>query len=711
MKTPAFFSILFAFLGSGACVQAQSLPLAAGRAKFLGGIYSAAQSPNFASYFNQVTPENSGKWGSVEATRDVMNWTELDEAYAFAKAHGFPFKMHNLIWGSQQPAWIESLPADQQLLEIKQWFAAVAARYRDLDFIDVVNEPLRTPPNHTGNGGGNYIDALGGAGASGWDWVLTAFRLARADFPHARLLINEYSVTNSASSAQQYLHLVNLLQAENLIDGIGIQAHAFETTVPAATTAQNLDLIATAGLPIYVSELDIDGPTDQVQLDDYKRIFPVFWEHPAVAGVTLWGYRPGLWRDAEGAALVLADGTEKPAMVWLRSYLATNAPPVVAADQNFYISETAVAGAHVGTMQAGDADGFGTLRDWQIDGGTGADVFSLDAITGQLTLADASALNATTTPVYTVGIKVGDGRDTSATQTVTVHVYPASTPAPRLVNIATRAFSEPGNHVTIGGFVISDAEKSVLVRAVGPSLKTQGIDEADVLADPKIEIHRNDAGVDSVIASNDDWGDNANSAEIVSTASRVGAHPFDPDDTKSSALLRTLQPGIYSFVIQVQDGASGIVLPEIYDADTGVPPGTLVNIATRAYCTTGTGVTIGGFVIGGDIPMQVLLRAVGPTLATKGLQVSEVLADPSITLHQIIEKVDTVIASNDNWRESANAAAIVTTANRIGATPLAFSDLTSSAMLLTLQPGAYSFVARGKADTSGIVLVEVYDAD
>src|SRR5690606_21753016 len=138
--------------------------LAENQSKFLGGAYSAPQAPNFTAYFNQVTPENAGKWGSVEGQRDVMNWAELDAAYAVARDNGFPFKLHTLIWGNQQPAWIESLPPEEQLAEIDEWFAAVAERYPDVDTVEVVNEPLHDPPSSPGNGGGNYIEALGGAG-------------------------------------------------------------------------------------------------------------------------------------------------------------------------------------------------------------------------------------------------------------------------------------------------------------------------------------------------------------------------------------------------------------------------------------------------------------------------------------------------------------------------------------------------------------------
>ncbi len=696
-----------------AVLSAETLPLAAGKAKFFGGIHSASQAPNFTSYFNQVTPENAGKWGSVEATRDVMNWTDLDAAYALAKDHGLPFKMHNLIWGSQQPAWIGGLSAVDQLEEIKQWFAAVAARYPDLDLIDVVNEPIHSPPNGSTSGGttfANYANALGGDGASGWDWVLAAFRLARTNFPHAKLLINEYSVTNDNASAQRYLQIIQLLRAENLIDGVGIQAHAFETRVPNATTLANLNLIASAGVPIYVSEFDVDGPTEQTQLDDYQRIFPVFWEHPAVVGVTLWGYRPGLWRDAQGAALIRADGSEKPAMTWLRSYLGTNEVPVVAAAQKFYISEAAMAGANVGTVEASDADGLGTLRNWQIAGGTGAAALALNAVTGQLTVANPATLNASATPTLTVIVTVSDGRDTSAPVSVTVNVGAASATPTRLVNISTRAFCSSGNRVTIGGFVISGStSKRVLVRAVGPSLAAQGIGAAEVLADPVIEVHdalhNND-----IITTNDNWGDNSNAAEITSTSSTIGAAALLDSDTKSSAALLTLAPGIYSFVVTGKGSSSGVVLIEVYDADPAPNGATFSNISSRAYATTGNGVTIGGFVISGSTPKRVLLRGFGPTLTKQGLSVSEVLADPVIELHDA-NHGNATIATNDDWATNANASAIVTTGARLGATPFDGTDAKSSALLMTLPPGAYSFVASGKNGASGIVLVEVYDAD
>ena len=291
----------------------------------VGNIYSGAQIQNFEAYWNQVTPENAGKWGSVEGTRDVMNWSGLDAAYALAKDNDFPFHFHVLVWGAQQPGWIDddTMTVEDQLEEITEWFEAVAERYPDIDYLEVVNESLpgHNPPDGL-NGRANYKEALGGNGDTGWDWVITAFQMARNIFPaETKLMINDFGILGSTSSTAQYLSLIRLLQSEDLIDIIGVQGHAFTTTAPAITMKRNLDSLATTGLPIQVTELDIDGPSDNIQLQEYQRIFPTLYEHPGVEGITLWGWRPGLWRNDQGAYIINSDGTERPALEWLRTYL------------------------------------------------------------------------------------------------------------------------------------------------------------------------------------------------------------------------------------------------------------------------------------------------------------------------------------------------------------------------------------------------------
>jgi endo-1,4-beta-xylanase len=400
-------------------------PIATGKAKFLGSAHSNAQATSFALYWNQVTPENGGKWGSVEGTRDVMTWGDQDAAYNLARANGFPFKFHTLIWGNQQPAWIETLSPAEQLVEIEQWFDAVAAQYPDMEFIDVVNEPLHDPPGSPGNGGGNYLAALGGTGATGWDWVINAFRMARAKFPHSKLLINEFSVTNNTADMQRYIEIVRLLQAENLIDGVGVQGHAFSTrpNIPMSTHKENLDLLAATGLPIYVSELDIDGPTDEVQLADYQRIFPVFWEHPGVQGITLWGFRPGHWRTAQGAYIVLQNGAERPAMRWLQAYVGNNVP-LVTVGQKLPIdggSRNLLGQAIATDVDVNREFGYATLQNWRITGGNGASIFGIDPATGAIRIVRPLLIDFRRSS-YSLQVSVGDGAGTSAPEPVSITI-------------------------------------------------------------------------------------------------------------------------------------------------------------------------------------------------------------------------------------------------------------------------------------------------
>ncbi|MCS6974567.1 MAG: endo-1,4-beta-xylanase [Cyclobacteriaceae bacterium] len=330
MKLPALLIFIVCSLPLNVYSQ-----IAAGKCKFLGNVINNSVPPTFNTYWNQVTPENGGKWGVVESTRDVMNWTTLDLAFNHAKNNRFPFRLHTLIWGNQQPLWIASLPPAEQLEEIIEWFSLAGARYpgtgwpEDVPFfIDVVNEPINDPPNQGGDGG-NYIQALLGPTGSGYDWIIKAFELARQYFPTAKLHINEYNVINNDSRTTEYLYIINLLKARNLIDGIGIQCHRFEIeTAPSSQLTNNLNRLAETGLPIFITEFDagnIGGtgtPDDNQQLEVYQRVFPLLWNHPAVHGITLWGYIEGqTWQST--AYLLRSNGTERPALTWLKGFVPT----------------------------------------------------------------------------------------------------------------------------------------------------------------------------------------------------------------------------------------------------------------------------------------------------------------------------------------------------------------------------------------------------
>ncbi|HTX17125.1 MAG TPA: endo-1,4-beta-xylanase [Bacteroidota bacterium] len=309
--------------------------LATGQDKFLGNAYGDVADNIFAKYWTQLTPGNAGKWGSIAGTSDSTswNWTGLNTEYNYAVNNGLVFKDHNLIWGQQQPSWISSLDSATQYRYIDTWIRMVGQRYPKINMIDVVNEPLNghNPPDGGGSPArANYEKALGGTGSTGWDWLITAFGLARKYLPNAKLLINDYGIINDNSATTSYIQIINLLKSRSLIDGIGVQGHRFELeSADTATLKSNLDKLAATGLPVYISEFDLGNlnnsgtPDDNQQLQLYKKIFPILWKHPGVKGITLWGYLEGqTWQST--CYLVRSDGTARPALLWLAQYVKDN---------------------------------------------------------------------------------------------------------------------------------------------------------------------------------------------------------------------------------------------------------------------------------------------------------------------------------------------------------------------------------------------------
>ncbi len=313
------FIIAIAFLML-TTVQAFSQPLASGYDKFIGNVFDSGNPPDkFELYWNQVTPGNAGKWMYVEPVRDAYSWSQLDIMYQYCIQRGIPFKYHCLIWAAQQPTWITTLDSASQAHEVEEFIRLVGERYPQMSSIDVVNEPL---PGHNQAG---YRNALGGAGTTGWDWVITAFRWARQYCaPGVKLILNDFGIINSNSNTDAFLVIINLLKERGLIDAIGVQGHRFELEGATANAiTYNLNRLAATGLLIYISEFDVAPSNivnDNTQLTEMQRVFPVLWTHPGVKGITFWGYLAGsMWQT--GAYLIRSDGTERPALQWLRNYL------------------------------------------------------------------------------------------------------------------------------------------------------------------------------------------------------------------------------------------------------------------------------------------------------------------------------------------------------------------------------------------------------
>lgn len=279
----------------------------------------------------------------------------------------------------------------------------------------------------------------------------------------------------------------------------------------------------------------------------------------------------------------------------------------------------------------------------------------------------------------------------------------APTESARLLNLSTRGLCLTGADVLIPGFVIGGtANKRVLVRAIGPRLADFGV--SGTLADPVISVKQLVAGGSIDIASNDNWGTGNSPGELAAVGATVGAFPLVQGSSDAAALLN-LPPGGYTVVASgVRDG-TGVALVELYELDAG-GESRFANIATRGYVGTGGNLMIVGATLGGSGSRTLLVRVVGPTLGTFG--VTGALADPRISIYRSeSDGTTTLIGGNDDWENGPNPDAPAAMAARVGAFPLP-SRSKDAALVVTLQPGAYSLHASGGSNGTGTALVEVY---
>jgi hypothetical protein len=266
----------------------------------------------------------------------------------------------------------------------------------------------------------------------------------------------------------------------------------------------------------------------------------------------------------------------------------------------------------------------------------------------------------------------------------------------QLANISTRGKVGTGDEILIGGFVIhrprgfnGDYHKKLLIRALGPSLSGAGLPLEGCLADPYLEVYDSTG---TLIAQNDNWRSDQ-AQEIIDSGA-------PPSNDLESAVVVTLSDASYTVKVRGANGETGLGIVEVFDIDPLDPvnrpgSGRLVNISTRGHVGTGDDLLIGGFIVRGDAGQGVVVRATGPDLT--GVGVSGALSDPTLELR---DASGTLMAFNDNWRDAQE--------QEIQQTAFAPNDNRDSAILVALIPGNYTAIVRGRDNTTGIALVEVY---
>ncbi|MDO8545375.1 MAG: putative Ig domain-containing protein [Opitutaceae bacterium] len=318
---------------------------------------------------------------------------------------------------------------------------------------------------------------------------------------------------------------------------------------------------------------------------------------------------------------------------------------------------------------------------------------TLDPLTG--------AINGipTTAGTFVVTIQATNSAGTTSS-TVTINVAAPPVTSSRIVNFSARALSGPGDQTLITGFVVAGNGKNLLVRGIGPGLTRFGV--VNALVDPMLTLF----GAGGIVAANDDWQSTASGQMdgpgIAALAARVGAFAL-PNGSKDSALASTFNNGAHTTSMVRPNSTTGVALTEIYDTDA-TAGARLINVSARMNVTVGEGTLIAGFVIAGNGPTTVLIRGVGPTLSA--FAVTGVLVDPTIAVYAGA----TQFATNDNWGAGASTAAQITAASaQVGAFALVPGSR-DAALLLTLQPGTYTVQVTGVGGTTGVALLEIYEA-
>ena len=350
-------------------------------------------------------------------------------------------------------------------------------------------------------------------------------------------------------------------------------------------------------------------------------------------------------------------------------------------------SQTVAAGSTVAFNV--NASGSALTYQWQRNGAT-----LTGATNSTLVIPNVQSANAGT---YTVVVTNAGGTATSAAASLALGTG-GGQPG-RIANLAIRSTAGTGAQtlivgVTVGGSGTSGT-KPLLVRGVGPALTAFGVSGA--LANPRLEIYSGATRVHE----NDNW---SNNPDVISVSQQVGAFALSPATSLDAALYsQTFNSGSYSVQVSGVGSATGVALAEIYDA-TPTPQFSastprLINVAARTQVGTGGDILIAGFILSGDSPKTVLIRAVGPTLGSFG--VAGTRADPKLELNS----GSTVIHANDNWNGEAS---LSSTFSRVSAFTLPSSSR-DAAMVVTLAPGNYTAQVSGVGATTGVALVEVYE--
>ncbi|MEY2586095.1 MAG: hypothetical protein QOD80_2121 [Verrucomicrobiota bacterium] len=298
----------------------------------------------------------------------------------------------------------------------------------------------------------------------------------------------------------------------------------------------------------------------------------------------------------------------------------------------------------------------------------------------------------------------GEQDDLSAVdlQTMDVIGYDRGASVPGVVGNASTRLPITSQDPLIEGFTVSGpagSTKKIIVRAIGPSLTPFGV--TDALPNPTLEVHDSNNN-NAIVARNDNWQTTQTGGIITADQSaEINASAFKPGNSLESAIIANLAPSAYTAVVAGAPGSNpaGTAVVDAFDMSPA-SSAKLVNIATRGLVKPGNGLMTAGFITQNG-PVKIVVLGTGPSLTPFGIP----NALPDTTL-QLRDQNGTVVIENDDWKVRSSDGS--SQQGEIEATGLAPSNNLEAALVITIQPGQYTAQLRGKPESTGTGVVQVY---
>jgi endo-1,4-beta-xylanase len=235
--------------------------------------------------FNYAVHENALKWYENEKAPGQVDYTLADRIWELCHEREIPMRGHCIYWAKDEflNPWLFPLNNAQLRKAVVNRGISVASHFKGrIHEFDLNNEMLH---------GDFFRRRLGFGVINEMAWIVKAAN------PEARLFLNDYGILDMGFNAGPYIKQIrNLLDNGVPIDGIGCQGHlSMRTTMttPAEKVQTNLDNLAQFGLPIKITEVLFAYEEEQVQVDELNKLLPLYFAHPAVEAVIMWGFWAG----------------------------------------------------------------------------------------------------------------------------------------------------------------------------------------------------------------------------------------------------------------------------------------------------------------------------------------------------------------------------------------------------------------------------------